>query len=129
MKLICIGCRPGRCGLDRLCGRKYSVGLFSRKIPHAHVSFVVLRYSGFLSTFAALFLTAAHSDNCQATVAVTQLGAVLVNVSSGIIFGYRVCAMWDGSKKINLIVGFMYLLMVSAWVRLLCLRYNYLFFF
>ena len=92
------------------------LGFSSRKIPHAHVSFVILRYSGIVSTFAALFFTAAQNNDCQTAVAVSQLGAVLVNVSSGIIFGYRVCAMWGGNQIINLIVGFMYFLMVSSWV-------------
>ena len=99
------------------------LGYSSRKFPHAHASFVVLRYSGFASTFAALFFTAVQSDACETAVAVSKLGAVLVNVSSGIIFGYRGCAMWGGNQTINLIVGFMYLVMISSWVRL---RSNYL---
>jgi hypothetical protein len=70
-----------------------------------------------LSAFAALFFTAIQNDNCQAAVATSQLGAVLVVTSSGIIFGYRVSAMWGGHKAINLVVGFMYLLMVTSWVR------------
>jgi len=89
-------------------------------------SFLVLRYSGILSAFAALFYTAIQSDHCQTAVAISQLGAVLVVTSSGIIFGYRVSAMWEGHKAVNLLVGFMYLFMITAWVRPFVLdTYNY----
>lgn len=52
-------------------------------------------------------------------MAVSQLGTVLVVASSGIIFGYRVSAIWGGNRVVHLVIGFMYLFMISSWVRIL----------
>jgi len=117
MSSNCTGYRLGRRGVDQLYTREYSTKLSADQNHSGTPSFLVLRYSGILSAFAALFYTAIQSDHCQTAVAVSQLGAVLVVTSSGIIFGYRVSAMWEGHKAVNLLVGFMYLFMITAWVR------------
>jgi hypothetical protein len=60
-----------------------------------------------------------QSDYCQTAVIISQLGNVLINMSAGIIFGYRVSALWGGNKAVKLVVGLMYIFMVTSWVFLL----------
>src|ERR1700737_823741 len=86
---------------------------------HRACSFIVLRYAGILATFPSLFFTSMQIKGCQTAMAVSQLGTVLVVASSGIIFGYRVSAIWGGNRVVHLVIGFMYLFMISSWVRIL----------
>ncbi|KZT21266.1 hypothetical protein NEOLEDRAFT_767695 [Neolentinus lepideus HHB14362 ss-1] len=78
--------------------------------------FIVLRYSGILATFPALFFSAVQSSHCQVAVIASQVGAVLVVASSGIIFAYRLIAMWSGYKLVYVIVIFFYVLMLGCWI-------------
>lgn len=78
-------------------------------------AFCVLRYSGILATLPSLFFTSIQSDHCQAAVVISQVGVVLVVGASGIIFCYRVIAIWNGSKVIYAVVGVMYLAMLGCW--------------
>jgi hypothetical protein len=77
---------------------------------------VVLRYAGFLSTFAAVLFTVMPSNHCQTILVMVQLGNILVMISSGLIFGYRVTALWAGNKGINILIGSMYTIMIICWV-------------
>ncbi|KAJ7766960.1 hypothetical protein DFH07DRAFT_881102 [Mycena maculata] len=79
-------------------------------------AFILLRYSAFVATFPALFFTSIQSQHCQAAVIVSQVGAVLVVGSSGIIFCNRVVAIYSNSK---VIVGALVLLwggMMGCWI-------------
>jgi len=78
--------------------------------------FVVLRYSGLLATFPSLFFTSIQSQHCQAAVVSSQVGAVLVVASSGVIFCYRVFAIWSGVKMVQIAVAFMFLVMLGCWI-------------
>ncbi|KAG6811267.1 hypothetical protein H0H92_008260 [Tricholoma furcatifolium] len=78
--------------------------------------FVVLRYSGILATLPSLFFTSIQSQHCQVAVVTSQVGAVLVVASSGIIFCYRVFAIWSGVKIVQFAVSFMFLLMLGCWI-------------
>ncbi|GLB43620.1 hypothetical protein LshimejAT787_1401320 [Lyophyllum shimeji] len=78
--------------------------------------FVILRYSGIVATFPSLFFTSIQSQHCQAAVVTSQVGAVLVVASSGIIFCYRVFAIWSGVKIVQAAVGLMFLVMLGCWV-------------
>lgn len=78
--------------------------------------FVILRYSGLLATFPALFFTSLQSGHCQFAASISQAGAVLVVISSGAIFCYRVFAIWSGNNIVKGIVGIFYLIMVASWI-------------
>lgn len=79
-------------------------------------SFIILRYSGILATLPSLFFTSVQSQHCQLAVTLSQVGVVLVVGASGVIFCYRVFAIWNGNKIIYAFVGFMYCAMLSCWV-------------
>jgi hypothetical protein len=83
---------------------------------HGAFRFIIVRYSGILATFPALFFTAIQSNYCNVAVGLSQTGVVLVVASSGIIFGYRVSAMWNGNRIVHTIVAFFYFFMVGSWV-------------
>ncbi|KAF5385015.1 hypothetical protein D9615_001025 [Tricholomella constricta] len=78
--------------------------------------FIILRYSGILATLPSLFFTSIQSQHCQAAVVTSQVGAVLVVLSSGVIFCYRVFAIWNGSRIVQAAVSFMFLAMITCWV-------------
>lgn len=80
-------------------------------------SFVILRYSGIIATFPSLFFTSVQSQHCQVAVVVSQVGVVLVVASSGIIFCYRIFAIWNGVRAVQFGVTFMFLVMMSCWVN------------
>lgn len=79
-------------------------------------SFILLRYSGILATLPSLFFSAVQSQHCQAAVITSQVGAVLVVASSGIIFCYRIFAIWNSNKLVQGLVTFMFLVMMACWV-------------
>jgi hypothetical protein len=83
---------------------------------HVAIRFIAVRYSGLLSAFPGLFFTAVQSNHCKVAVGLSQAGVVLVMASAGIIFGYRVSAIWNGNRIVQAIVAFFYLYMVSSWV-------------
>ena len=85
-------------------------------VPNDGNSFVILRYSGILATFSALFFTSIQTKHCQAAVVSSQVGVILVVISSGIIFCYRIFAIWHGVKIVYALIGFMYFIMVGCWV-------------
>ncbi|KAF9469576.1 hypothetical protein BDZ94DRAFT_1303277 [Collybia nuda] len=78
--------------------------------------FVILRYSGILATLPSLFFTSIQSQHCQVAVVTSQVGAVLVVASSGAIFCYRVFAIWNSVKLVQVTVGIMYLIMLGCWI-------------
>jgi hypothetical protein len=80
------------------------------------ISFVILRYSGILATLPSLFFTSIQSQHCQVAVVTSQVGAVLVVASSGAIFCYRVFAIWNGVKPVQIAIGIMYIGMLGCWV-------------
>ena len=47
-----------------------------------------------------------------------QVGFNLVTASAGILFAYRVFAMWNRHRVVYAVVGFFYFVMVGCWVRL-----------
>ena len=57
-----------------------------------------------------------QSQHCDVAVALSQVGSVLAVASSGIIFGYRVTAIWNGNTIIKIVVGIFYVIMVGCWV-------------
>ncbi|KAF8519835.1 hypothetical protein JB92DRAFT_2786475 [Gautieria morchelliformis] len=80
-------------------------------------AFVILRYSGVIATFPALFFTSIQSKHCLAAMVISQLGVVLVVAASGVIFSYRVFAVWAGRKFIYGIVGIVvYVAMLACWI-------------
>lgn len=83
---------------------------------HVAIRFIVVRYSGLIAAFPSLFFTAVQSNHCKVAVALSQVGVVLVVGSSGVIFGYRVSAIWNGNRIVQAIVAFFYLFMVISWV-------------
>ena len=78
---------------------------------------MVLRYSAVLAFIPSLFFTSLQSGHCQLAASLSQAGAVLVTGSAGIIFAYRVFAIWRHNKFVVALVATLYLLMVSCWVR------------
>ena len=80
-------------------------------------SFIILRYSGILATLPALFFTSVQSQHCQFAASISQAGVVLAVGASGVIFSYRVFAIWSGNKIVYALVSFMFLLMIACWVR------------
>jgi hypothetical protein len=79
-------------------------------------AFVALRYGGLLATFVSLFFTSISSDNCQAAASISQVGAIFVTGSAGVIFGARVIAMWSNALLIRGIVGVAFTFMVACWI-------------
>lgn len=47
----------------------------------------------------------------------SQVAAVLVAASAGVIFWYRVKALWIDTSYVNVIVGIFYFTMIGSWVR------------
>ncbi|KAG6856820.1 hypothetical protein H0H87_000292 [Tephrocybe sp. NHM501043] len=78
--------------------------------------FVILRYSGILASLPSLFFTSIQSQYCQVAVVTSQVGVVLVVASSGIIFCYRVFAIWNGVRIVQAAVVFMFLVMMGCWI-------------
>lgn len=81
--------------------------------------FIVLRYSAFLATFPALFLTYIANNHCQTAFIFTQVGIVLVVASSGIVFAFYALAVWDNNIIISSILVTLYAIMVGCWVCIL----------
>ena len=78
---------------------------------------MVLRYSAVLAFVPSLFFTSLQNQHCQVAASLSQAGVVLVTGSAGIIFAYRVFAIWRHNKLVVAVVSVLYLLMVSCWVR------------
>ncbi|THH01473.1 hypothetical protein EW026_g1233 [Hermanssonia centrifuga] len=78
--------------------------------------FVILRYSAFMATIPSLFFTSVQSQHCQAAVVLSTLGGVLVVASSGMIFCYRVLAIWHENRLVYGIVFFFYATMLACWI-------------
>ena len=83
---------------------------------HGTIRFITLRYSGIIATFPSLFFTAIQSSHCKLAVGLSQTGAVLVVASSGVIFVYRLSAIWNGNQIVFATVMFFYACMVGSWV-------------
>ncbi|PPQ91963.1 hypothetical protein CVT25_004437 [Psilocybe cyanescens] len=79
-------------------------------------AFMVLRYAGILALFPGLFFTSVQNQHCQATASISQVGVILVTGSAGIIFAYRVFAIWRFNKLVVGGVTFLWLFMVSSWI-------------
>ena len=60
----------------------------------------------------------------MAAVIISQLGVILVVAASGIIFCYRVLAIWSGNKIVFAFVSVVYLGMLACWVRTLLNKYQ-----
>jgi len=88
-------------------------GLWKQPATYA---FLVLRYSAILAAFPSLFFTSIQTNLCHVTVILSQIGVCLVVASSGMIFAYRVSAIWSGNKTIYGIVGFFYTAMLGSWI-------------
>jgi hypothetical protein len=80
------------------------------------IAFIVLRYSGIIATFPAIFFTAVPTPYCQAVATLSQAGVALSVASSGLIFSYRVSAIWGRNLFINSIVGIFYVAMLACWI-------------
>ena len=78
---------------------------------------MVLRYSGLLAMVPGLFFTSLQNRHCQLTASLSQGGVVLVTASSGVIFSYRVFAIWRYNKIVVAVISILYLFMVCCWVR------------
>ncbi|THH01469.1 hypothetical protein EW026_g1239 [Hermanssonia centrifuga] len=78
--------------------------------------FIILRYSAFLAVIPSLFFTSVQNEHCQAAVVLSTLGGVLVVASSGLIFCYRVCAIWSEDRIVYGIVSFFYIAMLGCWI-------------
>ena len=76
----------------------------------------MLRYSAFLAAFPSLLFTSIQTNICHIAVTLSQIGVCLVVASSGIIFAYRVSAIWNGNKAVYGIVGLFYTAMLGSWV-------------
>ena len=78
---------------------------------------MVLRYSGLLANIPSLFFTSLQNRHCQVAASLSQVGVVLVTGSAGIIFSYRVFAIWSYNKIVVAVTSILYLFMVCCWVR------------
>ncbi|KAJ7094324.1 hypothetical protein C8R44DRAFT_645352 [Mycena epipterygia] len=79
-------------------------------------AFIILRYSAFLATFPALFFTSIQSQHCQTAVIASQVGAVLVAGSSGVIFCSRVVAIYSNSRVIIGALALLWSGMMACWI-------------
>jgi hypothetical protein len=50
-------------------------------------------------------------------IIVSQIGAILTVASAGLIFCYRVLALWPGNMIVGTIVPVLWVGLVTAWVR------------
>jgi hypothetical protein len=78
-------------------------------------AFVILRYSGILATLPSLFFTSVPSQHCQLAASLSQVGAVLVTLSSAAIFSARVNAIWN-NRIVLTIVCIMYAILAGSWI-------------
>lgn len=78
--------------------------------------FIVLRYAGILALLPGLWFTSVQTQHCQFAASISQAGVVIVTASAGIIFWYRVYAIWGGDRIVSAVVGFFYCAMVGSWV-------------
>jgi hypothetical protein len=79
-------------------------------------AFVVLRYASIAALVSALFFTSAQSTNCGFTVRFSSFMVALVVAAAGVIFAYRVLALWKGNKTVYAVLGLFYLVNVGAWM-------------
>ncbi|KAH9487382.1 hypothetical protein JR316_0001457 [Psilocybe cubensis] len=79
-------------------------------------AFMVLRYAGILALFPGLFFTSIQNDHCQVTASVSQVGVILVTGSAGVIFAYRVFAIWRFNKFVVGGVSFLWVFTVASWI-------------
>lgn len=80
------------------------------------IAFVILRYAGILALLPGLWFTSVQSDHCQLAASLSQAGVVLVTACSGIIFCYRIAAIWHNNRLVYGIVGTLYLGMIGCWI-------------
>lgn len=78
--------------------------------------FMILRYSGVFALVPGLFFTSLQNQHCQVAASLGEVGVVLVTGSAGIIFAYRVFAIWRYSKPVVILVSVLYVFMVVCWV-------------
>jgi len=78
---------------------------------------MVLRYSGVFALVPGLFFTSLQNQHCQVAASLGETGVVLVTASAGIIFAYRVFAIWRYNKIVIAVISVLYLFMVSCWVQ------------
>lgn len=78
---------------------------------------MVLRYSGVFALVPGLFFTSLQNRHCQVAASLGEAGVVLVTSSAGVIFSYRVFAIWRYNKIVIAVIAILYLFMVGCWVR------------
>lgn len=79
-------------------------------------SFIILRYSGLLSTIPMLLFTSTPLGNCAVAARLNNVGAVLVVVCSNALFAIRVFTIWGGNRVVHAVVGFFFLLVLATRV-------------
>ncbi|KAH9487378.1 hypothetical protein JR316_0001453 [Psilocybe cubensis] len=79
-------------------------------------AFMVLRYSGVFALVPGLFFTSLQNQHCQVAASLGEVGVVLVTGSAGLIFAYRVFAIWRYNKTVMVLVSVLYVFNVACWI-------------
>lgn len=72
-----------------------------------------------MATFPALFFTSMQSQYCDIAVRLSSFGVATVVAGAGVIFSYRVIALWKGNRFVYAILGLAYLTTLGCWVSVL----------
>lgn len=79
-------------------------------------AFVILRYSIFLAFLPPIWLTVIGSQHCDLMAQLSMAGLVLTTASAGLIFFFRVDALFLGALSIRVTVGVLYVFLVGCWI-------------
>ncbi|KAJ6610658.1 hypothetical protein B0H10DRAFT_1811258, partial [Mycena sp. CBHHK59/15] len=93
--------------------RLFRKHIWSTVPPYA---FILLRYGGVLATLPGLFLSAVKTSNCQLAASLSHAGFIVVVISSGIIFSFRVSLLWGHNPVVRRGVGAGFIIMTVCWI-------------
>ncbi|KAJ7277480.1 hypothetical protein C8J57DRAFT_186074 [Mycena rebaudengoi] len=93
--------------------RLYRKPVWGTVPPYA---FLMLRYGGVLATLPALFISAIETPSCQFAASLSQAGIILVILSSGIMFAFRLCLLWKNQRAIQCILGVTLVCIGACWI-------------
>jgi hypothetical protein len=57
-----------------------------------------------------------QSQYCDIAVRLSSFGVAVVVAAAGVIFSYRVVALWKGNKLVYAILGLAYAATIGCWV-------------
>jgi len=63
----------------------------------------------------SIWFASLQTQHCKLATAISQTGIVLVTASAGLIFAYRVFALWKFQRWVCICIGSLWIVMVACW--------------